>query len=256
MPSRVERPPSHPPNPPSQGRHPRLPAVWVWVAALPQRLPQVSHDLVGFVAQLPPGDAHRPPALGDEDPVALAVGLEARLRCRGRRGRRARRPAALAPRGSRARRSARAARGRRSSAAAAGRSVEQRQERLLELVPRDPDRLRRLQQRPQLPRAPAPRMPLQQHRQRDPVPSAPALPPRGTPAPAPASAAPPRGRRSSGTARSPESRRLGQPLVVSHRRPRWAMIPVRRTTRPGGLVTSTHSAPGEAVAKAAPPSGG
>src|SRR3954467_9978120 len=78
-----------------QGHHPHLLAGWVWVMALPKRLlqvllrrrhrsfkrrPQIRHNFRRFVLELPPGNAHRPPAFGDEDAVAQAVALELLVR--------------------------------------------------------------------------------------------------------------------------------------------------------------------------------
>lgn len=45
--------------------------------ALPKRSLQIRNDLGWFVVKSAPGDAERLPALGDEDPAALAVRLEA-----------------------------------------------------------------------------------------------------------------------------------------------------------------------------------
>ena len=41
--------------------------------ALPKRLLQIFRNGSGFLPQLPPGDVHGPPTLGDEDAVALAI---------------------------------------------------------------------------------------------------------------------------------------------------------------------------------------
>src|ERR1700690_1468454 len=46
----------------------------------PQQLAQISGDRGRFVAQLPPGDSRRPPALDEENPIPLAVPLERSIR--------------------------------------------------------------------------------------------------------------------------------------------------------------------------------
>src|SRR5690348_18508647 len=44
--------------------------------ALPKRSFQVLRDRSGFFLELPPGNAHRPPAFGHEDAIPLTVTLE------------------------------------------------------------------------------------------------------------------------------------------------------------------------------------
>ncbi len=46
------------------------------MTAQAEKHPQVGRDRLRFVAQLTPGDPHRPPALGEQDPVAFAVRLK------------------------------------------------------------------------------------------------------------------------------------------------------------------------------------
>src|SRR6476660_194815 len=59
------------------GRRPYLLALWVWATAgWTERKPQIGDDRRRFALQLPPGHAHRPVALGEEDAVAAAIRLE------------------------------------------------------------------------------------------------------------------------------------------------------------------------------------
>src|SRR5215213_7073342 len=158
--------------------------MWVWVTALPERLlsiphllpkrqTQISRDFLRFALQLAPGDAHRPPAFGEEDPVPLLVALEVPLRpVDAAAVELDRNPLGLPERVNLKDAPAKcqgAVHPRPSQAV----HIDKGNERLLEVVPREPHRLPRLQQRPQVPRTPTAGIPLKQNRQRNPVPQPP-----------------------------------------------------------------------------------
>src|SRR5215207_1828652 len=147
--------------------------MWVWVTALPKRLPQIPHDLLGFILQLPPSDVDGPVALGDKDAVALTIGLEALLRAVHAAAVELNRDLLLRPERVDLEDAATQRQVGVHPRSLNSMDVDKHPERLLEVVPREPDRLRLLQERSHVPSPAPPRIPLQQHRQRDPIPQLP-----------------------------------------------------------------------------------
>ena len=139
------------------------------MTADPEQAAEVADNRFGFAAQLPPGDPGRAPTFGQEDAIALAVGLEGTLRAVDRTsveldGELLPSPEAVD--------FVEAATHLQVGVEARARQivgVDEGDERLLEVVAGDAAGIARVQQRPQIHSAAMSRIPLEELWKRDPI---------------------------------------------------------------------------------------